>query len=146
MLAGIIPSPSNWDPAVNAKQAKSRFERVINIMKEDGYITAKQASEATMPKTVTNAQQNIYEGPNGYLLQMVRSELINSKAFTQDDLDTGGYTIVTTIDKSKQDLMYQTASPTKGQRGHAGRRTDRRPVGQRQRRFQSSRCTRVRIT
>lgn len=65
MLAGIIPSPSNWDPAVNAKQAKSRFERVINIMKEDGYITAKQASEATMPKTVTNAQQNIYEGPNG---------------------------------------------------------------------------------
>ena len=35
MLAGIIPSPSNWDPAVNAKQAKSRFERVINIMKED---------------------------------------------------------------------------------------------------------------
>ena len=80
MLAGIIPSPSNWDPAVNAKQAKSRFERVINIMKEDGYITAKQAREATMPKTVTNAQQNIYEGPNGYLLQMVRSELINSKA------------------------------------------------------------------
>ena len=117
MLAGIIPSPSNWDPAVNAKQAKSRFERVINIMKEDGYITAKQASEATMPKTVTNAQQNIYEGPNGYLLQMVRSELINSKAFTQDDLDTGGYTIVTTIDKSKQDLMYQTASPTKGNAG-----------------------------
>ena len=83
----------------------------------DGYITAKQASEATMPKTVTNAQQNIYEGPNGYLLQMVRSELINSKAFTQDDLDTGGYTIVTTIDKSKQDLMYQTASPTKGNAG-----------------------------
>ena len=117
MLAGIIPSPSNWDPAVNAKQAKSRFERVINIMKEDGYITAKQAREATMPETVTNAQQNIYEGPNGYLLQMVRSELINSKAFTQDDLDTGGYTIVTTIDKSKQDLMYQTASPTKGNAG-----------------------------
>ena len=119
MLAGIIPSPSNWDPAVNAKQAKSRpFERVINIRpEEDGYITAKQASEATMPKTVTNAQQNIYEGPNGYPPQMVRSELINSKAFTQDDLDTGGYTIVTTIDKSKQDSMYQTASPTKGNAG-----------------------------
>ena len=105
MLAGIIPSPSNWDPAVNAKQAKSRFERVINIMKEDGYITAKQASEATMPKTVTNAQQNIYEGPNGYLLQMVRSELINSKAFTQDDLDTGGYTIEATVNPKMQTAM-----------------------------------------
>ena len=104
-------------------------------MKEDGYITAKQASEATMPKTVTNAQQNIYEGPNGYLLQMVRSELINSKAFTQDDLDTGGYTIVTTIDKSKQDLMYQTASPTKGNAGMPDGVQTGRPVGQRQRRF-----------
>ena len=65
MLAGIIPSPSNWDPAVNAKQAKSRFERVINIMKEDGYITAKQAREATMPKTVTNAQQTSTRAPTG---------------------------------------------------------------------------------
>ena len=40
MLAGIIPSPSNWDPAVNKKKAASRFKRVINIMREDGYITA----------------------------------------------------------------------------------------------------------
>ncbi|KAB7790191.1 transglycosylase domain-containing protein [Bifidobacterium leontopitheci] len=117
MLAGIIPSPSNWDPAINPTQATSRFKRVINIMKEDGYITAAQASKATMPKTVTTKLQNIYQGPNGYLLQMVRRELINSKAFTQDDLDTGGYTIITTIDKSKQDLMYQTASPTKGNTG-----------------------------
>ena len=44
-------------------------------------------------------------GPNGYLLQMVRSELESRKAFTKDELDTGGYQIVTTIDKSKQDVM-----------------------------------------
>lgn len=117
MLAGIIPSPSNWDPAVNPQQAESRFKRVINIMSEDGYITAKQRKAATMPTTVEMKQQNIYQGPNGYLLQMVRNELINSKAFTQDDLDTGGYTIITTIDKTKQDLMYSTASTTQGNTG-----------------------------
>ena len=106
MLAGIIPSPSNWDPAVNQKKAESRFKRVINIMREDGYITGKEAKEAQMPATSQNTQlQDVYKGPNGYLLQMVRSELVQAKAFTTDDLDTGGYKIITTIDKSKQDLM-----------------------------------------
>ena len=110
MLAGIIPSPSNWDPAVNQKKAESRFKRVINIMREDGYITGK---EAKMPATSQNTQlQDVYKGPNGYLLQMVRSELVQAKAFTTDDLDTGGYKIVTTIDKSKQDLMQQVVSPS----------------------------------
>lgn len=112
MLAGIIPAPSAWDPAVNPKQAESRFKRVLRIMQEDGYITAKEQQEARMPQTIDYTSQNVYQGPNGYLLQMVRSELINSGAFTADELDTGGYRIVTTIDKAKQDLMYKTVSPT----------------------------------
>ncbi len=113
MLAGIIPSPSNWDPAVNQKKAESRFKRVINIMREDGYITGKEAKEAKMPATSQNTQlQDVYKGPNGYLLQMVRNELVQAKAFTTDDLDTGGYKIVTTIDKGKQDLMQQVVSPS----------------------------------
>ncbi|MBT1173739.1 penicillin-binding protein [Bifidobacterium sp. MA2] len=112
MLAGIIPAPSTWDPAQSPKMAEERFHRVISIMKGDGYITAKEAASATdMPTTIENTQQDMYKGPNGYLLQMVRDELVNSKAFTKDDLDTGGYKIVTTIDKSKQDLMQQVVSP-----------------------------------
>ncbi|NEG55357.1 transglycosylase domain-containing protein [Bifidobacterium platyrrhinorum] len=111
-LAGIIPSPSGWDPAQNPKMAKQRFNRVIRIMREDGYITAKQAREAKMPGTAEISQQDVYKGPNGYLLQMVRDELESRKAFTKDELDTGGYKIVTTIDKSKQDLMQQVVSPS----------------------------------
>ena len=118
MLAGIIPSPSNWDPAVNKKKAASRFKRVINIMREDGYITDKEAKEAKIPATTQNSQlQDVYKGPNGYLLQMVRNELIQAKTFTAEDLDTGGYKIVTTIDKSKQDLMQQVVSPSKNGMG-----------------------------
>lgn len=105
MIAGIIPSPSTWDPADNADMAKSRFKRVLNIMQEDGYITAKQHTDAKFPQTAAVAQQNEHAGPNGYLLDMVRRELVQSKAFTKEDLDTGGYKIITTIDKSKQDLM-----------------------------------------
>lgn len=117
MLAGIIPAPSVWDPAVSPKQATSRFTRVIGIMKQDGYIDAKTAAAAKMPTTIKDVQQNVYSGPQGYLLQMVRNELINSKTFTAQDLDTGGYKIVTTIDKTKQDEMFQVASPSQGGAG-----------------------------
>ena len=46
-------------------------------------------------------------GANGYLLTTVKNELVNSKAFTADDLETGGYKIVTTLDKDMQDEIQQ---------------------------------------
>lgn len=112
MLAGIIPSPSSWDPAVDSEQAQARFTRVLRIMQEDGYITAQEQQEAQFPQTIEYTQQNSYQGANGYLLQMVRDELTGDGTFSAEQLDTGGYAIVTTIDKSKQDLMYSVVSPT----------------------------------
>ncbi|MEE8735628.1 transglycosylase domain-containing protein [Bifidobacterium subtile] len=117
MLAGIIPSPSNWDPAENPKQAQIRFERVLKIMREDGYINGQDASSAKFPQTAQNAQQNTYAGQQGYLLEMVREELTKDKTFTKEELDTGGYKIVTTIDKAKQDLIFQVASPSQDGNG-----------------------------
>ena len=117
LLAGIIPAPSRWDPAVGPKEASIRFKRVLRIMKEDGYITPSEAAQATMPKTITQTTQNMYAGPQGYLLHMVREELTRNGAFTQEDLDSGGYRIITTIDKAKQDLMFKVASPSQDGRG-----------------------------
>lgn len=117
MLAGIIPAPSSWDPAIMPKEAKIRFKRVLRIMREDKYITSEEYKNAKMPQTINQTKQNVYAGPQGYLLQMVRSELTSGGAFTKEDLDTGGYRIITTIDKAKQDLMFSVASPTAGARG-----------------------------
>lgn len=112
LLAGITPAPSAWDPAVNSEQAQARFDRVIRIMQEDGYITSKDVSEAHMPETIETTIQNTYSGTNGYLLTMVRSELVNAGAFSEEELDTGGYKIITTIDQAKQEAMFTTASPS----------------------------------
>ena len=112
MLAGIIPGPSVWNPDVNPKQAEKRYKRVIRIMDEDGYITPGQKKEAKFPQVIEMQKNNQMAGPNGYLLTMVKNELISTKAFTEQDLDTGGYKIVTTIDKGKQDLMFATVSPS----------------------------------
>ncbi|WP_420897471.1 transglycosylase domain-containing protein [Bifidobacterium samirii] len=108
-IAGIIPSPGNWDPAVDADTAQQRLTRVLRIMKEDGYITAEQQSEAKdLPATVEYAANNMYEGMNGYLLTTVENELVASGSFTADELETGGYRIVTTLDKAMQDEIQST--------------------------------------
>ncbi len=107
MLAGIIPAPSSWDPAVDQEQAEKRFSRVLSIMEEDGYITASDKSGAEFPQVVEQQQNNQLAGANGYLLTAVKNELVSSNAFTADDLETGGYKIITTFDKTMQDEIQQ---------------------------------------
>lgn len=115
LLAGIIPAPNVWDPAVSPQSAQKRYTRVLRIMRQDGKISAAQEQRAlaNMPKTIEYKPANVYQGPKGYILQMVRSELTRSKAFTSGEIETGGYSIRTTIDKNKQDLM-QKVGATRG--------------------------------
>lgn len=114
LLAGIIPAPSVWDPAVSHSQAERRFMRVIAIMREDGYITSEEANTALMPDTVepSSADSLSWSGPNGYLLSLVSSELTASGALAAVDLAQGGYTVVTTLDAGLQDAMVQAVSRT----------------------------------
>lgn len=112
MLAGIIPAPSSWDPAVDPEQAQTRFTRVLNIMEEDGYISASDKASAEFPATADISQQNQLAGANGYLLTTVENELVDSGAFTKDELETGGYKIITTLDKTMQDEI-QTVGDTR---------------------------------
>ena len=76
-------------------------------MKEDGYITDAEAAEAQFPQVKDYTLSNDFAGPNGYLLSTVESELVNAKAFTKDELETGGYKVVTTIDKALQDRIQE---------------------------------------
>ncbi len=113
LLAGIIPAPSAWDPAIDEEQAKIRFERVLDYMAQDGYITAQQRQEATFPETIAPASNEIYSGPQGFLLQMVRDEL-RDHGMTDRQIDTGGYHIVTTINKDDQNAIVTTATNLPG--------------------------------
>lgn len=107
MIAGIIPAPSSWDPEQNPDQAKTRFDRVIRIMKEDDYITSEQAAEAKFPEVKQYTLNNDFSGYNGYLLTTVQNELVNAKAFTKEELESGGYKVVTTLNKAMQDEIQR---------------------------------------
>lgn len=110
LIAGIIPAPSAWDPAQDEDQARSRWKRVLNLMVEDGWISQADADAATFPTTVdpdANASPTM-EGPTGYLMEQVRLELAE-EGFTTDQLTTGGYRIISTIDKEKQEQAVAAA-------------------------------------
>ena len=110
LLAGILPSPSAWDPAENPKKAQERWGRVLQFMLDDGYITQAQYNEAKqkgMPDVKESQTKQIYAGTNGYLLQMVRAELETKAKVSPEQIDTGGFKIVTTINQKDQEAAVK---------------------------------------
>lgn len=107
VLASVINSPSNFDPANGEEQAAALLERYNYVL--DGMLDPMQ--------TITQAQHdefynnlpdfpevpidNVYGGPNGFLIQMAIDEL-EANGFTAEQINGGGLTVVTTIDARMQ--------------------------------------------
>ncbi|MDO5728397.1 MAG: transglycosylase domain-containing protein, partial [Actinomycetaceae bacterium] len=103
LLAGIIPAPSLWDPAVDETMAKQRWTRVLDLMATDGAISQEEADSAEFPEVIEANQGSSMSGTTGYVMQQIRAELNAQANLSDQDIDTGGLKIVSTIDKTKQD-------------------------------------------
>lgn len=101
-LAGIIPNPTNWDPAVSPEKAQDRFAYVVDGMDEMGTLAVADPDALVMPETIGTEKRDTYGGPNGYLLATVRSELLERSELTEQQIDTGGLRITTTISQPAQ--------------------------------------------
>ncbi|KQR17204.1 transglycosylase domain-containing protein [Cellulomonas sp. Leaf334] len=103
LLAGIIPSPNNWDPAKAPDKAEARWNIVLDSMEEEGWLTAADRATLTFPPTVEYKRQDSMGGPVGFLLEMVRDELkLEPLALTDDEIYRKGLSIVTTIQEPLQ--------------------------------------------
>jgi membrane peptidoglycan carboxypeptidase len=109
MLAGVIPSPSRWDPAVDPEQAEARWSRTLDFMVSGGFLTEAERGQQELPTTVETDSSNTLGGPNGYLLDMVRTELLDRGGLSEADVYGGGLDIVTTVDPRLQELAVQAA-------------------------------------
>ena len=119
VIAGIIPSPSNWDPAVDPGTAEIRWNYVLDGMVEMGNLDAAERATLTFPPTVEYSRTDTFAGPTGYLLAAAREEILAKTELTDNDLDRGGLKIVTTIDQRAQDAAVAAinnpeAYPTEG--------------------------------
>jgi len=96
LIAGIIPNPTKWDPRFDAVQAERRWNYVLDGMVELGSLTAADRAALTFPETKEFKQSNTLAGPKGYILDAVRKEIVAKTPFTNDEIDTAGYKVVTT--------------------------------------------------
>jgi len=109
LLAGIIPSPNNWDPADNPDKAKQRWDRVLNIMVSQHYLKASEQATLQFPQVQPYTPESVYGGPNGYIMKMAEAEAAQKIGMPVDQLMRSGYSIITTIDQSMQNQAVQSA-------------------------------------
>ncbi|MEO5611141.1 MAG: transglycosylase domain-containing protein, partial [Ornithinibacter sp.] len=104
LLASVIRGPSFYDPALGAEQkanAQKRSGFVLDAMVEKGWLTAAQRTAATFPETKKFRPRTL-GGTNGYVVDVIKKELISKHKLTDADIQRGGLRIISTIQKPKQ--------------------------------------------
>jgi membrane peptidoglycan carboxypeptidase len=103
-LAALIQSPPRLDPTIsdeNAERFEARFRWVLNGMVEMGVLDQPTAAAAEAPEVQARPEGNALGGPNGYLVEQVKQELLEA-GLTEQEIMTGGLKVVTTFDQKAQ--------------------------------------------
>lgn len=109
LLAGLIPSPNNFDPRISLEQAERRWDYVLDGMVITGALSQAERDAQVFPQAIEFAPADVYAGPNGYLLDMVRRELV-AAGFPEAELGQRGYRITTTIDPGLQQMAVESVA------------------------------------
>lgn len=112
LLAGMINSPRYNDPVRYPQRAKERRSTALELMEEEGYITADERTFFDATPMPTEVQRVVPE-PNNYFVEEVKSQLLdeNDERFaalgtTYEEREravfTGGLRVYTTYDPQAQ--------------------------------------------
>jgi membrane peptidoglycan carboxypeptidase len=107
LLAGLVQSPSRDDPFVDPEAATFRRNQVLDRMAEQGYITPDQEAEAAQaPLGLAPApapRRGCVEASVGpYVCDYVQRYVTQTLGISQQQLETGGLVIQTTLDPELQ--------------------------------------------
>ncbi|WP_407663252.1 transglycosylase domain-containing protein [Mycolicibacterium confluentis] len=105
LLAALIQRPSTLDPAIDPEGAADRWNWVLDGMVDMGVLTEADRLAQVFPPTVSpdaarNADQTT--GPNGLIERQVIRELLDLFNVSEQQLNTEGLQITTTIDPQAQ--------------------------------------------
>ena len=120
LLAAVVNGPSLFDPSLgptNLARAKQRVAYVLDGMVEKGWLSAHQRARTPFPAVTRPGTLGPgRSGPNGYLIDVVRGDLVRQGIVTEDEVDRGGLRVVTTIDRTvqRQAIEAVTAHRPKG--------------------------------
>jgi penicillin-binding protein 1B len=99
LLAGMIQRPSYLDPYRHPERAIERRNLVLDAMVETRAITREQADQAKAAP-LKLAPQNVEASDAPYFVDLIRDQLLPK--FSDDELNTDGYRIYTTLDPGLQ--------------------------------------------
>ncbi|MCK0175951.1 penicillin-binding protein [Mycolicibacterium sp. F2034L] len=105
LLAALIQRPSQLDPAVEPEQSAERWNWVLDGMVEIGALSEADRAAQVFPLTVppdAARSQNQTTGPNGLIERQVQKELLELFNISEQQLNTEGLQITTTIDPKAQ--------------------------------------------
>ena len=102
LLAGLLPAPSRLDPRISPDQAEFRWNYVLDGMEELAWLDPVARQTMSFPEAITYQNDNVFGGSNGYLLQAAIEEVEAVTGLTREQIDAGGYSIITTIDRNAQ--------------------------------------------
>ena len=118
LLAGMIRSPTLYDPYVYPDAALERRNLVIAKMREQAYLTPGEAAAATATKLAVQPVKRSVRYPDAYFVEYVKDLLQNDPRFemlgatTADRVNAlfkGGLRIYTTIDPRLQRIAEQAS-------------------------------------
>jgi membrane peptidoglycan carboxypeptidase len=111
-LATLLNAPSEFDLAAHpedAAAAKARWNYVLNGMVKEGWLTRSERDATAFPKIGKPKPTASKAGQRGYIIEAVNNYLTQNHIVDSDALHRGGYRIVTTIQKPKEDAFVKAA-------------------------------------
>lgn len=105
VLAAAIQRPSQLDPWTNREESELRWNYVLDGMVSSGWLDPHERAGLIYPDTIDPALNQAYteaDGTNGLIKNQVMAEL-TSLGITEDEVQTLGLRITTTIDQKAQE-------------------------------------------
>ncbi len=115
LLAALIQRPSTLDPAVDPEGAAERWNWVLDGMVDMGALSKTDRAAQVFPPTVSPdaaANANQTTGPNGLIERQVTKELLELFNISEQQLNTEGLQVTTTIDPKAQAAAEEAVTDT----------------------------------
>ncbi|GAE30387.1 transglycosylase domain-containing protein [Halalkalibacter hemicellulosilyticus] len=99
LLAGLPKAPNAYSPLVDIERSKERRDLVLSVMQRNGFLSADEAVRLKGRTVAVAERQDLNLDPYFTYIDMVMNEAEERYQLTNEELLTGGYTIVVPMDE-----------------------------------------------
>lgn len=106
VIAGILKSPTFYNPIDYPQDAKNRRDTVLELMEKNGKLTLEQASQYMQNEIILQDKYDVmsnYQYP--YFFDSVIAEAKEKYGISEEDLLTKGYKVYTTLNQAYQQQL-----------------------------------------